>query len=203
MATAKITLFGMYQWMQLNDDDLFSGLTVPTGINKQTLVNTILTNGGEFETLYADANFMKDMIGLWSDKWQKTMDKWSKALAIDYNPLENYDRMEEWADNKLEHAVASDASNQSGSGNVTNQKSAYDGTGYQNHDKADSTSSGTNNATTNTVAQGSSTHGGRTHGNIGVTTSQQMLQAELDVARFNLYNEIADVFLMELCIYTY
>lgn len=203
MATAKITLFGMYKWMQLNDDDLFSALTVPTGINKQTLINTILTNGGEFETLYADATFMKDMIGLWSDKWQRTMDKWEKALAIDYNPLENYDRMEEWADNKLEHAVASDASNQSGSGNVTNQKSAYDGTGYQNHDKADSTSSGTNNATTNTVAQGSSTHGGRTHGNIGVTTSQQMLQAELDVARFNLYNEIADVFLMELCIYTY
>ena len=203
MATAKITLFGMYQWMQLNDDDLFSGLTVPTGINKQTLINTILTNGGEFETLYADANFMKDMIGLWSDKWQNTMKKWYDALAIEYNPLENYDRMEEWTDNKLEHAVASDASNQSGSGNVTNQKSAYDGTGYQNHDKADSTSSGTNNATTNTVAQGSSTHGGRTHGNIGVTTSQQMLQAELDVVRFNLYNEIADVFLMELCIYTY
>lgn len=203
MATAKITLFGMYKWMQLNDDDLFSGLTVPTGINKQTLINTILTNGGEFETLYADANFMKDMIGLWSDKWQRTMQKWYEALSIDYNPLENYDRMEEWSDNKLEHAVASDASNQSGSGNVTNQKSAYDGTGYQNHDKADSTSSGTNNATTNTVAQGSSTHGGRTHGNIGVTTSQQMLQAQLDVVRFNLYNEIADVFLMELCIYTY
>lgn len=203
MATAKITLFGMYKWMQLNDDDLFSSLTVPTGINKQTLINTILTNGGEFETLYADADFMKNMIGLWSDKWQRTMQKWYEALAIDYNPLENYDRMEEWSDNKLEHAVASDASNQSGSGNVTNQKSAYDGTGYQNHDKADSTSSGTNNATTNTVAQGSSTHGGRTHGNIGVTTSQQMLQAELDVVRFNLYNEIADVFLMELCIYTY
>ena len=203
MATAKITLFGMYHWMQLNDDDLFSGLTVPTGINKQTLINTILTNGGEFETLYADADFMKDMIGLWSDKWQRTMQKWYEALSIDYNPLENYDRMEEWSDNKLEHAVASDSSNQSGSGNVTNQKSAFDGTGYQNHDKADSTSSGTNNATTNTVAQGSSTHGGRTHGNIGVTTSQQMLQAQLDVVRFNLYNEIADVFLMELCIYTY
>lgn len=203
MATAKITLFGMYKWMQLNDNDLFAGLDVPTGIDKQTLINTILTNGGEFETLYADADFMKDMIGLWSDKWQRTMQKWYEALAIDYNPLENYDRMEEWADNKLEHAVASDASNQSGSGNVTNQKSAYDGTGYQNHDKADSTSSGTNNATTNTIAQGSSTHGGRTHGNIGVTTSQQMLQAQLDVVRFNLYNEIADVFLMELCIYTY
>ena len=203
MATAKITLFGMYQWMQLNDDDLFAGLDVPTGIDKQTLINTILTNGGEFETLYADADFMKDMIGLWSDKWQNTMTKWYEALSIEYNPLENYDRMEEWSDNKLEHAVASDASNQSGSGNVTNQKSAYDGTGYQNHDKADSTSSGTNNATTNTVAQGSSTHGGRTHGNIGVTTSQQMLQAQLDVVRFNLYNEIADVFLTELCIYTY
>ena len=40
-------------------------------------------------------------------------------------------------------------------------------------------------------------------GNIGVTTSQQMLQSELDIARFNIYEEITDLFLKELTIYTY
>lgn len=203
MASAKITLFGMYKWMQMNDDDLFAGLTVPTGLNKQTLIDTILLNGGEFEALYANADFMKFAIGQWSDKWQHTMTKWNTALSIEYNPLENYDRMEEWADNKIESAVANDSSNQTGTGNVTNQKSAYDSATWQNHDKADSGSSGTSAATTNTIAQGNSTHGGRTHGNIGVTTSQMMLQSELDIARFNIYNEISDIFLTELCIYTY
>lgn len=201
--SAKITLIGMYKWMKLNDDDLFAGLTVPEGISKETLVNTILSKGGEFETLYADADFMKDIIGLWSNKWQRTMTRWMNALSIEYNPLENYDRKEDWADNKLENAVASDSSNQTGSGEVTGKKSAYDSADWENHDKTDSSTSGSSNATTNTLAQGSSAHSGRMHGNIGVTTSQQMLQSELDVARFNLYNELADLFLMELCIYTY
>lgn len=201
--SAKITLIGMYRWMKLNDDDLFASLTVPEGISKETLVNTILSKGGEFETLYADADFMKDIIGLWSDKWQHTMTRWLNALSIEYDPLENYDRKEDWADNKIENAVASDSSNQTGSGEVTGKKSAYDSADWENHDKTDSSTSGSSNATTNTLSQGSSAHSGRTHGNIGVTTSQQMLQAELDVARFNLYNELADLFLMELCIYTY
>lgn len=40
-------------------------------------------------------------------------------------------------------------------------------------------------------------HSGRVHGNIGVTTTQQMLQSELDVQRFNIYDEIAIIFMRE------
>ena len=46
-------------------------------------------------------------------------------------------------------------------------------------------------------------HRGRVHGNIGVTTSQQMLQSELDLARFNLVQEITDLFVLEFCIMVY
>ena len=49
MATAKLTLIGMYQYMNLIEDDLFLNLTVPSGIDKSKLVNTILMNGAEFE----------------------------------------------------------------------------------------------------------------------------------------------------------
>ena len=44
---------------------------------------------------------------------------------------------------------------------------------------------------------------GRIHGNIGVTTSQQMLQAELDIAQWNLYEHITDLFLSEFVIPIY
>ena len=47
------------------------------------------------------------------------------------------------------------------------------------------------------------THNGRVHGNIGVTTSQQMLQSEIDVARFNIVQQITDLFLQEFCIMIY
>ena len=46
-------------------------------------------------------------------------------------------------------------------------------------------------------------HSGRVHGNIGVTTSQQMLQSELDLARFNLVQEITDLFVLEFCVMVY
>lgn len=47
------------------------------------------------------------------------------------------------------------------------------------------------------------THSGRVHGNIGVTTSQQMLQSEYDIARFNIIDQITDMFILEFCIPIY
>lgn len=46
-------------------------------------------------------------------------------------------------------------------------------------------------------------HSLRAYGNIGVTTTQQMIQQELDIRRNNLYDMIADQFLMEFCILVY
>lgn len=245
MAHAKITLIGMYNFLNSANDDLFKNLTVPTGIDKNTLINTILLNGGEYEVLYADAIFFQSAIGVWSDKWQRTMERWINALSIEYNPLENYDRMEDWFDNsskqskdsgmnnavnirsdatnKNEIAIASDISESEGDGTTTNTRSAYDSGTYQPHDEVttDTTGSNTSNGVTNAVGDiktdnteilnGSNTtegneihmglHSGRLHGNIGVTTSQQMLQAELDVAKFNIYNEISNLFVSELLIY--
>lgn len=279
MAKAKITLLGFYNYMQSVNDDLFSKLSTPTGIDKSILVNNILLKGGEFEVLYAEPYFMQNMIGVWSDKWQHTMERWINALSIDYNPLENYDRMEDWTDDsskvasatedetmnnsssnigintsgntnthsdkeetqRNENAIAEDYSASSGSGVTENERSSFDASTYQKHDKSTSTTNGENvssgltsadgktetsssgdssdsqtnmiqnttsgdesrNVKSNAIDNSSSTHSGRLHGNIGVTTSQQMLQAELDIAKWNLYDEIADLFLSELVIYLY
>lgn len=46
-------------------------------------------------------------------------------------------------------------------------------------------------------------HKARLYGNIGVTTSQQMLQSELDIARWNIYEHIADLFCEEFCVMVY
>ena len=279
MAKAKITLIGFYNYMLSVNDDLFKNLSTPTGIDKDLLVNNILLKGGEFEVLYAEPYFLQNMIGVWSAKWQRTMERWINALSIDYNPLENYDRMEDWTDdasrvsneqkdetasnnsdiigmtsssntgnntgseetNRNENAVAADYSSSSGSGTTTNTKSAFDSSTYSPHDKSDQTSGAENSSTGVTSADGkttttssgnkdedstnisqnkasgdearqmnsnamdnsSSVHSGRMHGNIGVTTSQQMLEAELEVSKWNLYDEIADLFISELCIYLY
>ena len=231
MAAAKITLIGMYNF----NDRLFDNLSTPVGIDKQVLVDTILLNGGEFETLYADVEFMMFAIGKWSSKWQRTMERWIAVLGKEYNPIENYDRIEDWTDanskktqndsihsegtKRSETAVASDASVSSGEGNNTNKRSAYDTSDYSPHDKADTTSKGVNNSLGTTDAKGETKtdsidsmqgndisngiHSGRIHGNIGVKTTQSMILEEIDVSRFNIYDEIANLFLQELTIYTY
>ena len=82
------------------------------------------------------------------------------------------------------------------------------GTGYEDTTRSgNETDSGTNSLTSSgsgskgVTSSGNDSylnrHTGRVHGNIGVTTSQQMLQSELDIARFNIYNQITDMFIVE------
>lgn len=215
MASAKITLIGFYNYMNASNDDLFALLHVPAGIDKETLVNDILLKGGEFEVLYSNPELMKDYIGIWSKKYQRTFERWLKALSIDYNPLENYDRMEDWVDDnkrdtkRTESATGSDTSSSSGSGTNEGERSAFDSSSYQPHDKTTTSSTGSNTSYSTTDANGNINENelnkrtGRAHGNIGVTTSQQMLEAELQISKWNLYDEISDLFLSEFCIYTY
>lgn len=223
MATAKITLIGMFQWMKQNNDDLFKYLSVPSGIDKDKLINTILLHGAEFEVLYPDADYFQFLIGPWSDKWHYTMKKWADLIAIEYNPLENYDRKEDWTETnkasdtefkQLQDNTFTDAiSESSGSGSNEMKRAAYDSSVYEPVDKAETGSSGTNSSTGNemkSAAQtgmqdhaGENTRSGRMHGNIGVMSSQDMYLQEIDVARFNIYEEISNLFLTEFCIYTY
>lgn len=211
MAHAKITLIGMAKWLEAESDDLFAQMSLPAGINRQDLIDTIMMRGGEFEVLYAEPSTMQYAIGAWSRKWQHTLEKWSEALAIEYDPLENYDRRESWSDaktgNRKESGSSSDTAVTNGNSTNENQRAAYDSATYSPVEKDTNSSHNASSGASVTNAEGSNSesalHEGRTHGNIGVTTSQQMLQAEWEVARLNVYENASELFLTELCIYTY
>lgn len=228
MSSAKLTLIGLYHWLENEHIDMFESFKfLPDGIDVSVLSNMILSEGGEFEPLYANAYMMKDNVQMFVMNHLRTFNKWMDALNIEYNPLENYDRMEEWHDNgtsdsnvnnnSTSHSNASTNASSDGStsGNATNNVSAYDSSTMSPHDSSNTSTtthtSGGNSSNATTVDNGTSTeHGstsnertGRTHGNIGVTTSQQMLQSELDIARFNVYHQITDLFIDELLIGVY
>ena len=245
MSSAKITLASFFTYFNTAspEDDLFKNMSLPSGIDKDTLVGNILMRGGEFEVMYSDPYFMQNVIGVWSQKWYKTIDKWVKALAIDYNPLENYDRMEEWTDTTdgstsgrrdngntrtlnytdaltLDHDETRtlDTTNTS-----THDVSAYDSSTYQPADQTVTEDDGTDTVNysgtdstlhsgtiTDAFGEGTSTkndekvtHKGRIHGNVGVTTSQQMLESELSLAEWNIYEHVTDLFLSEFVIPIY
>lgn len=115
------------------------------------------------------------------------------------------------------------------SGNVTteNEKSAFDSSSYSPKDKSTVTDgSGIDTANHSTSVNGTNdsenhsqdetqarngmenenttmTHSARMYGNIGVTTTQELLREQLEIARFNLIDEITDLFLPEFIIPVY
>lgn len=212
---SKLTLIGMHNYMLHESDDLFSNMIMPDGIDIELVKDSILLKGGEFEVLYSDPYFVKQVIGHVSKKYSRTFAKWHEALQIEYNPLENYDRIEEWSDNEETGTNANtavtgaDTSTTHSEGVTENKKSAYDSDAYSADTHVDSgadaeTRVNTSNTTVHTdTGTSNSTHSGRVHGNIGVTTSMQLLEAQLSISEWNLYEHITDVFLQELCIPVY
>lgn len=215
MSKATVSIYGINSYMHASGTDLFSQMILPEGVDKDILVDNILIRSADFEALYPDGDFMIEAIGHWSRKWFKTFEKWNKALNIEYNPLENYDRMEEWTDtgrtSELSHnnTNASDSSSGSVNGSSTDYISAFNSDTARQNTSNVSNSDSVNNMeshASNTFDSLNNTENlrtGRAHGNIGVTTSQQMLEAELTIAQWNIYEHITDMFLAEFCIPVY
>ena len=203
MSSCKLTLMGMYQW----NNELFKNLTLPEDLDTSILIDNILVRSGEFEVMYADFEFNQYMIGAWSRKWADTFKRWVDALAIEYAPLENYDRNEFWHDSTDDTTTGNASGNTSGkTHNVgTNKVSAYDAADFSNKDQNinDGTDQGTSSSNSKSVLDGDFEHRGRIHGNIGVTTSQQMLTQELEMGYWNIYEKITDLFLTEFTIPVY
>lgn len=231
MSSAKFTLIGVYQYFHNAGDDLFKNLDLPTGIDKSILESNILYQGGEFEVADANPFFIQDMIQRWSGIHYNTIKRWIDALAITYNPLENYDRMEHWTDERdLAGSSSSNGSSNSSSSvsqtgtldetdtnHTETKKSSFDSSSYSPYQDENTTSTreqDTTNSTTitdgttvedavTTSSSDDSEHNGRVHGNIGVTTSQQMLTQELDMGYWNIYQRVTELFLREFCIPIY
>lgn len=292
MSSAKLTLIGFNRWMKQYDEDLFKAFDdLPEGIDKDVLVNNILLRGGEFEVIYSDPYFMQEAIYTWLAKWQRTLEKWLAALAVKYDPLNNYDRTEEYTDEEDISDNRSDsrsrtntlslneenqhdeessheeerhegnanssvstsvaATNTTGtdesSGTEENTVSAFDASTYQPHDKKETSTSSETASSTGTTSTNAAngmneidstgeesgtlngsdirsmgqagaeseqsigafgrdrtlTHKAHLFGNIGITTSQEMLSAELSISEWNLYDHITDLFLTEFIIPVY
>ncbi len=202
----RLTLIGLYNY----DSTLFDEMVLPDGLDADLVRDTILQRSGEFELLYPALDYMKMMIGFWSKKHARTFEKWFDALNIKYDPLYNFDRHEEYADVKGGNTSSSTKGSTTPPQTTTTNTdtvAAYDASTYQPKEQRTDTLTVNAAGSDSTDSNGSYNevikHEARLYGNIGVTTSQQMLQSEIDIARFNLYEQIADLFVQEFCIMIY
>ena len=176
----------------------FSGLLdeeETVNFEASTLLASIINRAASFCVLYTDPDYFKLMSDSWWDKWAPNFLSWIRAMEKEYNPIENYDRQESWHED-----IVDDGSTTLDSDTTdTNTVSAFDSSSLQPHDK----NTGTVDNTTTLDNDRDIDHTGRVHGNIGVTTSQQMIESELRLRYNNIYNMIADIYIKELFVAVY
>ena len=170
-----LSIMGLYEY----DNTLFQGLQVPEGVSREHVINEILLQCAELEVLYPELDIMKLAITTWSVAnlytWQKLYD----TMVVEYNPIWNVD------------ATVEIDRETSGSGNATDAVKGFNSNTWAESDKTDTSSSAEEDVTE------------RRTGNIGVTTTQQMLEQERKIAEFNIISYIAQSFKQRFCLLIY
>lgn len=264
---ANLSIWGMYK----RDNTIFDDMSIPTQVDREILVDNILEECSEMQILYTNWDYLKSAIDRWSARMVFTWQKIADTLDLEYNPIENYNRHEDYTDTirhtgtenqdgastsikdqdtdlaRTEAEVTSNTQQSSGSDSkssendiITTEKvNGYNGTltdqtmqpksqqiTDQNqsesgqHSESASGSSNTqgnmhdvfsddtrvtdeNHDVRTLNLQDTYEHHAHIFGNIGVTTSQQMIQQQLELDKMNIYTIIIEDFKKKFCLSVY
>ena len=95
---AYLSLDGVLSFLEDAGTPLFNDIILPSGIDKNILEECIYEDGAEFGVIYTDPPFFKNRVEGWFQRKYETFQKWYNVLNSTYNPIENYDRQEDWTD---------------------------------------------------------------------------------------------------------
>lgn len=229
MANYTMTIAGLYNL----DETLFDAMDFPKNADKQNFIDSLILSYGSCEPLYPDWDFMKNSaIPAWSRKWKSSIEKVYDLLEkLEYNPVENYDRQENWSDSpnitRETQLSGTDSNKQTaGQGSTTKQTgtdtneqkvSAFNSSGYDPSEQGimtygNQTQVSTSGTNTNEFSygrkdvnteKGSTEHSGRIHGNIGVTTTQQMMESEMSLRKQSFIDYCTGLFANDLLLLVY
>ena len=213
------------------DPSLFDGLTVPNGLDATTAVNYILMTHGKTPLMHPDPDYMRFYIHVWNTIQLPIWEKLYQTTQYEYNAIHNYDRTETITETTEDARSGSLTGSNKGtnsqtetvsetvdsSGSQETEISAENVSTYQpeqkvsRKDSQDNSREGTvKSNTSQDVSQETTdtlkrvyTHSNRTEGNIGVTTTQQMIQSERDIVNFSVYRKIAEDFVDQFCLYVW
>lgn len=181
------------------DDSLWDGLVVPSyeeykdglftehSLDKTLLITNICMECSDLQLIYPDWDYMKGLIGMWSATELPVWTKLYKTTMFEYNPLWNVDA------DITESSSGSNSGTTGGSN--TESVAGYNSSTMVAHTKDDTSGSSS--------GSWSETHTTRRTGNIGVTSSQELIERERAVDQFNIYKYIVDSFKKRFCVLVY
>ena len=207
MVKPVLTLAGMID----NYPEITDKLAIPNGMDKDIILDYIYMYAGQNESRYGNPHILSHLFHSFFSSRKSEWERMWIALQAEYNPIENTDRYETFSrkftsDN--EEKNTSEVNGESGgestrTPNLTteNKRSAFDSSQYQPLGQATESGNETTNSSSNTKQTGSENktqnrkdeegHELHSHGNIGVTTNQEMITEELELRKYNLYKTIA------------
>lgn len=222
-----LSIMGMYDY----DPTVFNGLSVPDGIEKDAVITEICLQCAELEVIYPEISTMKLAITVWSLSNQRTWEKLYNTMNLEYNPIWNVDAditeehvnqgetVEQVRDTESRDIVRNDSGSDNRTVNITDTESVQ---GFNSSSWAESkknVEAGTDNhaltnqsridddvtktGTRSNTSDNTSDVSIRRTGNIGVTTTQQMIAQERDIAEFSIINYITQSFKERFCLLIY
>ena len=153
--------------------------------------------------VFTDDSTIQNLISLWQTyikEWQHSIDKMYDALYSDYNPLHNYDMTEnESIGRKIDKTVTTP----SGTTTQTNKSTTFDDTTYRDVEEITNSVNMSTEVTPNNTQTIANIEGSFNNaeirklsrsGNIGVTTSQQMIESEIELRKKSIADWLIEFF---------
>lgn len=187
--------------------NIYEMIDNPPELNKDLLIDNILMECAELSLVYPDPEDLKIMIRTWSRINQKNWADLYATLLYKYNPIWNKDGS--YTDERVLSRADSGTANSSGS-NTVNGDIRENVTGYDTNSYSPNTQQITNNSGSFNQAGASTdsrderetikhTEGG----NIGVTSTQELINAQRETVEFNIYEYITRSFKKRFCMMVY
>lgn len=196
---AWISILGMYKY----NPEVFAGFRTPKNVNRETVINDILFECAELELIYSNWETMKAAIKNWTDKEFSIWEELQKTREYEYNPIWNKDGTIKETINR--DGSGSRTGNYTGSGESENIHSVkgFNSDAWSEADKDNATAENTNTENIKTTENEDQTLERIEQGNIGVTTTQRMIQEQRDIVIFNTIEYIKESFKKRFCIMVY
>ena len=243
---------------------LDENIVLPEGLSKDTLKSVIMMRLGLCWPVYDEPEVFGSMLYSWCMAHQWNIERLIKVTGVEYAPLENYDRQEDFTERNTGGVTTKDTNTNTANRTDTNTNtanrtfktdsettgegfsetdndseninsvSAFNSPDFQNdnksegegHQKTTTESSGnvdetkketgtytdhrnitgtiTDTRVINVQNNSDNNHAGRAHGNIGVTTTQEMFKQEIELLNgYNMYYTICNWIERDLFIQVY
>ena len=224
---ATLSILGLYEMDNTILDPMLDNLPKEmevSPLNRENVKQAIFQECAELELVITRPSLLKTLIGWWAARKSYGWQRYYDAIHTTYSPLENYNRYEEEEEEEGgTQGATSDTTTETDettrdtrTPGLTTEKqvSAFNSANYAPAEKTTETGTDTTagtrgldgSASTETSGEYSRERGrtSHIHGNIGVTTSQQMLKSELELTPdLDMYAVIVNDFKKEFCIMVY